>query len=119
MVFGTLSGTHVKYRANKATVDDAVTLCEDDISFLSTENTSPVVEKARRHLADRRWIARDNVATEHALQVNTPIGVDVWEDIGILRVERNKASGCALQFNAPMSAETFCMAMAARQPISV
>ena len=96
-----------------------MTLCEDDIAFLSTENTSTAVEKAGRHLADRPWIARDNIATEHALQVNTPIGVDVWEDIGMLRVERNQASGYALQFNAPMSAETFCMAMAARQPISV
>ncbi|KAL6822740.1 hypothetical protein J3E69DRAFT_337773 [Trichoderma sp. SZMC 28015] len=88
--------------------DETVTLTEDDIVALS----QPKI------LADQRSrIIKDNEATEWALQVNTPIGVDVWKDMDSVIIERNKATGNASQWNYPMaSVEAFLAALEMRRP---
>lgn len=52
-------------------------------------------------------IVSNNEALSSALQINTPIGVDVWKDVGHVTVTGNKASHSAIQINAGMDSESF------------
>ncbi|KAH6849628.1 hypothetical protein B0I37DRAFT_369468 [Chaetomium sp. MPI-CAGE-AT-0009] len=90
--------------------DGSVTLTEDDIASLSTESnvaggTTPETSR----------IVRENQASGSALQVNTPIGEDLWKDMGNITIERNQAQGSASQWNYPISADTFLAALQTRQ----
>ncbi|QYT00289.1 hypothetical protein H0G86_007379 [Trichoderma simmonsii] len=72
---------------------------------------------AKQDLDQRSRIIRENEATEWALQVNTPIGVDVWKDMDSVTIERNKATGNASQWNYPMvSVDAFLAALEMRRP---
>lgn len=57
----------------------------------------------------------DNITEEQALQINGPVGKDVWEKISHLEIRRNKASGNSTQVNYPITMEVFDRLMAARQ----
>lgn len=97
-----------------------MTLTEDDIVALSQAKISivPGEDNISDRVADQRSrIIRQNEATEWALQVNTPIGVDVWKDMDSVIIERNKATGNASQWNYPMaSADAFLTALEMRRP---
>lgn len=89
------------------TADGVVTLTEDDIASLSKEEGAFVSQTSR--------IIRDNEASRYALQVNTPIGVDLWKDLSSVIVEGNKATDGASQWNYPMvSVDAFLAAMELR-----
>jgi hypothetical protein len=97
-----------------------VTLTEDDIISLSNQQASRAPKKGG--ITDRAAdqgsrIIRDNEAAGYALQVNTPIGVDVWKDMGSVTIERNKATGHANQWNYPTaSVDVFLAALETRRP---
>lgn len=58
---------------------------------------------------------RGNEASEYALQINTPIGVDVWKDIGSVVVEYNNVVNSS-QFNYPIeSVDVFLAVMEMRK----
>ncbi|KAK4236087.1 hypothetical protein C8A03DRAFT_36034 [Achaetomium macrosporum] len=56
-------------------------------------------------------IIQDNTALMNALQVNTPVGQDIWKDVDIPRIERNLADRNAAQFNYPIDSNTFLAAL--------
>jgi len=86
-----------------------LTLTKEDIAFLA-EPAAPAAAKATGFSGT----VRDNEAFNHALQVNTPIGVDIWNGMDVV-VERNKASNQASQINAPMSEAAFLALLGARK----
>lgn len=100
--------------------DGTVTLSKDDITFLSTppEEDDLVAAPTRNGFDLPRPNAsrtvRGNQASHHALQVNTPIGQDIWEDVSTVRIEDNRAMGFASQLNYPTSAEAFLAVLEAR-----
>lgn len=95
-----------------------MTLTEDDIASLSTEEAFLAAKEAgaagRTTPATSRNI-RENHASGSALQVNTAIGEDVWKDMGSVTIEGNQAGGTASQWNYPISADTFLAALEMRQ----
>lgn len=78
--------------------DGTITLSKEDIASLSAEETLSSPKDAK---SPTTRIVRGNEASEYALQINTPIGVDVWKDIGSVVVENNEAVN-ASQFNYPI-----------------
>lgn len=87
-----------------------MTLTKDDIAVLSEQGTgivsgSPAERKAQ-------LTVNDNRVSLHSLQVNTPIGVDIWKDWDIT-VERNIATENSIQWNAPVSADVFLASLKA------
>lgn len=83
--------------------DGTVTLTEDDISRLSVDILPP-----ERTTQNTSRIVRNNTATLEALQVNSPVGTDLWKDVDLIRIEGNTASKGSIQWNHPIdSAETF------------
>jgi len=80
----------------------------DDIAFLA-EPAAPAAAKATGFSGT----VKDNEALNHALQVNTPIGVDIWQNMHV-HVEGNKSSD-GTQVNAPMSEAAFLALLAARK----
>ena len=86
-----------------------MTLTKEDIAFLAEPVTPPTA-----NATGFSGTVRDNEAFNHALQVNTPIGVDIWKGMNVV-VERNKASDRASQVNAPMSEAAFLALLAARK----
>ncbi|KAF3072776.1 hypothetical protein CFAM422_004972 [Trichoderma lentiforme] len=100
--------------------DEPVTLTGGGVVALSQQKISMVPEEDNisDQVADQRSrIIRENEATEWALQVNTPIGVDVWKDMDSITIERNKATGNASQWNYPMaSVDAFLAALEMRRP---
>jgi len=96
-----------------------VTLTEDDIDALSKEEALSSLKDTNTSgdgKSQTTRIIRDNEAFRYALQVNTPIGVDVWKDIGSVTVEGNKATDQASQWNYPIaSVDAFLAAMDLRK----
>ena len=82
-------------------------MTKEDIYLLS-EQEALAVSKGTGSSGNKRshLSVKDNKASLHALQVNTPIGLDVWKDMDIV-IERNMASMGAVQLNAPMSTADF------------
>jgi hypothetical protein len=97
-------------------------LTDDDIVSLSKHEAfleSKEANTAGHIMCEGSRIVRENEASGSALQVNTPIGVDVWKDMGMITIERNKAAGSASQWNYPIaSAETFLAALEMRRGVS-
>jgi len=95
--------------------DGTVTLTKEDIALLS-EQEALAAMKGTSSSKDKKsqLIVNDNTSSLHALQVNTPIGLDVWKDIDII-VERNTAATGAIQFNAPMTTEAFLATLNGRE----
>ena len=56
----------------------------------------------------------DNITEQQALQVNGPIGEDIWRDVNHLEIGHNKASGNSTQFNYPITKDVFERVMARR-----
>lgn len=87
--------------------DGTVTLSEDDIAALSTEEAGETETKPQ---TSRRIV--NNEVSRYSLQVNTPIGVDVWEGIGSVTIEGNKAIDHSIQWNYPIaSVDAFLAAL--------
>ncbi len=97
-------------------------MTEDDIVSLSKQVAAPTFKEANTPdgmMSQTARIVRDNEASEFALQVNTPIGVDVWKGMGSVAIERNKAAGYASQWNYPIaSVDTFLTALEMRKGLS-
>lgn len=85
-----------------------MTLTEDDIAFLSSQElTLPREAHAPTEMRASR-IIRDNQVSLHALQLNSSIGkFDAWENVATVRIEGNKATNHGIQLNHPMSTEAF------------
>jgi len=97
-----------------------VTLTRDDIAALASPPeaedyiASTTTERGRLPRSNTVRTVRGNKVSEWALQVNTPIGQDFWENITTVRVEDNRATGFASQLNYPMSMEAFLAVLQAR-----
>jgi hypothetical protein len=63
---------------------------------------------------DSTRIIVDNLTEEQALQINGPVGEDMWRKVSHLEIKRNKASGNSTQLNYPVNMEVFKQVMAAR-----
>ncbi|KLU84063.1 hypothetical protein MAPG_03108 [Magnaporthiopsis poae ATCC 64411] len=101
--------------------DGTVALTEDDVASLSRQQeTPPAVNETdapNRAGNQASRVIRGNEAADYALQVNTPIGVDVWKDMASVTIENNKAMGHANQWNYPMaSVDAFLAALEMRRP---
>jgi len=84
-----------------------VTLTKDDITTLSEQgDLAASKDSGLSRETKSQLIVKDNEASRYALQVNTPVGVDIWKDMDIT-IERNIATDHASQWNAPVSAEAF------------
>ncbi len=93
----------------KALADGTVTLTKNDVAFLSTQEAAFGEAKARTSK-----VIRNNEVSRHALQVNSPIGVDAWKDVDIVTIEGNKATDGTSQWNYPIaSADVFLAAIGA------
>lgn len=89
-----------------------MTLIKDDIAFLADHSAG----SSRETKPKTSLTIRDNEASLYALQVNTPVGVDVWKDVDSITIERNKATNHASQFNAPILVDaTFLAIVQARK----
>ncbi|KAK4456219.1 hypothetical protein QBC34DRAFT_419955 [Podospora aff. communis PSN243] len=108
--------------------DGIVMLTEEDIAILARpelttpENNGGVQDGKKEDggMASHgyRRVA-ENEASGDALQVNTPVGSDVWKGVGSVTIEKNKASGNATQWNYPIeSVETFLATLDRRKPPS-
>ncbi|KAH6839486.1 hypothetical protein B0I37DRAFT_386566 [Chaetomium sp. MPI-CAGE-AT-0009] len=100
--------------------DGTVTLTKDDITFLSSppqhENFVAPIQQEVITVPRTNTVRmiRGNEASQNALQVNTPIGQDLWDGVATVRVEDNRATGCASQLNYPTSIEAFLAVVQAR-----
>ncbi|GAW23060.1 hypothetical protein ANO14919_126100 [Xylariales sp. No.14919] len=96
--------------------DGTVALSKDNIAFLprqgsvadsgetSTSDLTPTDGASRRVMG--------NEALSHSLQMNTPVGVDVWKDLGSVVIENNKAMDGSVQWNYPVeSVDVFLAAI--------
>ena len=81
--------------------DGTLTLTKEDIALLA-EPAAPAATKTQGFSG----IIRENEAIRKALQINTPIGVDIWKGMNLF-VEGNKATDQACQINGPMSEAAF------------
>lgn len=103
--------------------DGTVALTEDDVASLSRQGTLPASEgsKSSDHAENQTSrVIRANEAANYALQVNTPIGVDLWKNVGSVTIEGNKATGHASQWNYPISSvDAFLAALEMRKPPGV
>ena len=94
-------------------------MTEDDIISLFNQQASLALKEGGipdRAADQGSRIIRDNEAAGYALQVNTPIGVDVWKDMGSVTIERNKATGHANQWNYPFATvDAFLAALETRR----
>ena len=80
----------------------------------STETSTPggAIGQASR-------VIKNNEASGYALQVNTPIGADVWKGMGAVTIEGNRAAGHSTQWNYPIaSVDTFLDALGKRRGLS-
>lgn len=78
--------------------DGTVTLSEEDIAALSAQEAGETEAKPQM---SRRIV--NNEVSRYALLVNTPIGVDVWKEIGSVTIEGNKATDHSIQWHYPVS----------------
>jgi hypothetical protein len=60
---------------------------------------------------DKVRIVTNNTALSRALQVNTPVGQDIWADMNTVVVNGNVAKMEAVQFNGPISSNDFLGAL--------
>ena len=86
-----------------------MTLTKEDIALLAEP-----VDTAAAKTTGFSGTARENEAFHYALQVNTPIGVDIWKGMDVI-AERNMAFNQARQVNAPMSETAFLALLKARK----
>lgn len=98
--------------------DGTVTLSKDDIVQLSKQEAIIDHEKARASdlvLVSASCRAVGNEVYRDSLQVNTPIGVDVWKDMGNVVIENNIATDDSIQWNYPTaSVDAFVAAIKRR-----
>ncbi|KAL8371662.1 hypothetical protein RB595_001453 [Gaeumannomyces hyphopodioides] len=101
--------------------DGTVALTEGGIASLSRQEAPPAPKGTNSPgQAENQTsrVIRTNEAAGYALQVNTPIGVDLWKDVGSVTIEENKATGNATQWNYPIgSVDAFLAALEMRKPI--
>lgn len=90
--------------------DGTVTLTKDDIAVLSEQGAAIVLDRPAERKS--QLTVNDNQVSLHSLQVNTPIGVDIWKDWDIT-VERNIATDNSIQWNGPASADVFLASLKA------
>jgi len=73
--------------------DEIVTLTREEIALLS-EQGALAASKASIAAGDKsHFVVKDNTAARHALQVNTPIGMDVWKDMDIFIEDSTAGEG--------------------------
>jgi hypothetical protein len=89
-----------------------MTLTREEIALLSKEEAL-AASKTSIATTDKKsqFVVKNNKAALHALQLNTPIGIDVWKDMDIF-IEGNTVGEGGIQINAPMSSNDFDKAMA-------
>lgn len=98
-----------------------MSLTNDEINLLLVPTKHPALkltENAERRgprLETNRTV-RDNEASQYALQVNTPVGQDLWEEVSTVKIERNRATGHASQLNYPTSLEALIAVLEGRGP---
>ncbi|KAF5723146.1 hypothetical protein FMUND_2188 [Fusarium mundagurra] len=87
-----------------------ITLSDDDIAAMiqacQTDSETGIQfeedEKAAFASGKTARIVKFNATGKHALQINAPIGEDMWADKDIVIVKRNVASSESVQANVPM-----------------
>ncbi|KAK4250277.1 hypothetical protein C7999DRAFT_29101 [Corynascus novoguineensis] len=88
--------------------DGTVTLTEDDIAFLSSQELTQPREAHAPTENETSRIIRDNQVSLHALQLNSSIGeFDAWKNVATVRIEGNRATSHGIQLNHPISMNDF------------
>jgi hypothetical protein len=86
-----------------------VALMQEDIAKLANIGngslSSEEAEPAASGLKIRR--IQNNIALKGALQLNTPVGQDIWINMDVIVVENNVADVGAAQYNYPISSSDF------------
>ena len=80
-----------------------MSLTEEDLDTLGSFVESSAEEE---NMGTERKIL-NNVSQFQALQINAPIGKDIWAHIDRLVIENNRADGLSTQVNYPISVNIF------------
>lgn len=105
-----------------STVDGTIPLTKADLQSLSSTSTdsddasdtlacsSSDAEEISFDIPKRleRIILR-NMTRDQSLQINGPVGEDIWKDITRLEIRENEADGFSTQVNYPITIEVFRM----------
>jgi hypothetical protein len=111
---GTVPLTSADWRSLRDAVDDQNS---DDETLVDDSDSSTGSETKMRASIER--IVLSNMAKDQAIQINAPIGKDIWKNIDRIIIKNNIAEDNAIQLNYSNTLEDMMALMTLRSKLSI
>jgi hypothetical protein len=111
---GTVPLTSADWRSLRDTADDQNS---DDETLVDDSDSSTGSETKRRVLIER--IVLNNMARDQAIQINAPLGKDIWKNVDRIVIKNNIAENDAVQINYINSLENMMAMMTHRSKLKI
>jgi hypothetical protein len=111
---GTVPLTSADWRSLKDVADDQNS---DDETLVDDSDSSTGSETRKRALIER--IVLSNMAKDQAIQINAPLGKDIWKDVDRTIIKNNVAEHDAVQVNYINTLEDTMALMKLRSELSI
>ncbi|KAH8892381.1 hypothetical protein GQ53DRAFT_764190 [Thozetella sp. PMI_491] len=109
----------LRAKGNALEADRPLPLSDTECEELQREELHavyPELADATLDAGGKRIIVQ-NLTRDQALQINGPVGVDMWKDMAFVKIEGNAAAGTAIQTNYPITIDVFKELLAARAAV--